>query len=210
MDGDYPDLPAFLAVKRRHDALLFVDEAHSIGTMGPGGRGICDFFGVDPAEGDIWMGTISKALGSGGGYVAGGERLIRWLGCTTPAFVFSTACSPPNAAAALEAVRVIRREPWRVTRLRERAELFLKLAIDAGCDTGSSGDTPVIPVIVGSSTRAIRVSQELLDRGINARPILYPAVRESAARVRFFVTCEHTEEQIVRAVETLADVLAGV
>jgi len=208
MDGDYPDLPAFIEVKRRHDALLYVDEAHSIGTLGPGGRGICDFFGVDPAEGDLWMGTISKALGSGGGYLAGADRLIRWLGCTTPSFVFSTACSPPNAAAALEAIRVIRREPWRVTRLRERSELFLKLALDSGLDTGTSGDTPVIPVILGSSERALRVSQRLLERGVNARPILYPAVPERAARVRFFITCEHTEEQIVQAVEALAAVVA--
>ena len=209
MDGDYPDLPRFIEVKRRHDALLYVDEAHSVGTMGPGGRGICEFFGVDPAEGDLWMGTISKALGSGGGYLAGAARLIDYLGLTTPAFVFSTACSPPNAAAALEAVRVIRREPWRVTRLRERSELFLKLAIDAGLDTGPSGDTPVIPIIVGSSQRALAVSQGLLERGINARPILYPAVRESAARVRFFLTSEHTEDDIVRAVETLAEVVAA-
>ena len=208
MDGDYPDLPRFIDVKRRHDALLYVDEAHSIGTLGPGGRGICDHFGVDPREGDIWMGTISKALGSGGGYLAGPERLIRYLGFTTPAFVFSTACSPPNAAAALEAVRVIGREPWRVTRLRERSELFLKLAIDAGLDTGTSGDTPVIPVILGSSARAMLVSQRLLERGINARPILYPAVRESAARVRFFITSEHSEDQIVEALEILSEIVA--
>jgi 8-amino-7-oxononanoate synthase len=209
MDGDYPDLPRFLEVKRRHDALLYVDEAHSIGTMGPEGRGICDHFGVDPREGDLWMGTISKALGAQGGYLAGSDRLIRYLGFTTPAFVFSTACSPPNAAAALEAVRVLRREPWRVTRLRERSELFLKLADDVGLDTGPSADTPVIPVITGSSSRAILVSQLLLERGINARPILYPAVREAAARVRFFLTCEHTEEQIVHTVETLAEVMAA-
>jgi len=207
MDGDYPDLPRFIEVKKRHDALLYVDEAHSLGTMGPGGRGICEFFGVDPAEGDLWMGTISKALGAGGGYLAGRERLIRYLGCTTPAFVFSTACSPPNAAAALEGLKVIQREPWRVTRLRERSDLFLKLAHDCDLDTGESGDTPVIPIILGSSNRAIRVSQSLLERGINARPILYPAVRESAARVRFFLTAEHTEEQIVKAVETLAEVV---
>ncbi len=205
MDGDYPDLPRFLEVKRRHDALLYVDEAHSIGTMGRHGRGICEFFDVDPSEGDLWMGTISKAFGSGGGYLAGSRRLIDYLGLTTPAFVFSTACSPPNAAAALEAVRVLRREPWRVEQLRERSNLFLKLANDAGLDTGPSGDTPVIPVILGSSQRALAVSQQLLEQGINARPILYPAVRESAARVRFFVTTEHTEEQIVEAVEAVAE-----
>lgn len=208
MDGDYPDLPRFLEVKRRHDAMLYVDEAHSIGTMGPHGRGICEFFGVDPAEGDLWMGTISKALGSGGGYLAGSRRLIDYLGFTTPAFVFSTACSPANAAAALEAVRVIRREPWRVTRLRERSELFLRLANEAGLDTGPSGDTPVVPIIVGNSGRAMAISQRLLERGINARPILYPAVRESAARIRFFLTGEHTEEQITRAVGELAAAVA--
>jgi 8-amino-7-oxononanoate synthase len=208
MDGDYPDLPKFLEVKRRHDALLYVDEAHSIGTMGPEGRGICDFFGVDARDGDLWMGTISKALGAQGGYLAGSERLISYLGHTTPSFVFSTACSPANAAAALEAIRVVRREPWRLTRLRERSELFLKLCADIGLDTGTSGDTPVIPVILRSSMRAMQVSQRLLEEGINARPILYPAVRESAARVRFFLTCEHTEEQIVETVETLARVAA--
>ncbi|RLS35967.1 MAG: aminotransferase class I/II-fold pyridoxal phosphate-dependent enzyme [Planctomycetota bacterium] len=207
MDGDYPDLPEFIEVKRRHDALLYVDEAHSVGTMGPEGRGICDHFGVDPAEGDLWMGTISKALGAGGGYLAGSERLIRYLGYTTPAFVFSTACSPPNVAAALEGLKVIGREPWRVTRLRERSEFFLKLAADCDLDTGPSGDTPVIPVIVGSSNRAILVSQLLLERGINAQPILYPAVRESAARVRFFITAEHSEEQIARTVGVLAEVV---
>ena len=193
MDGDYPDLPKFMAVKKKHRALLYVDEAHSLGTMGPEGRGICDFFDVDPAEGD---------------YLAGRERLIRYLGYTTPAFVFSTACSPPNAAAALEGLRVIEREPWRVTRLQENSELFLKLAADSDLNTGSSVDTPVIPVIVGSSTRAIHVSQQLLEQGINAQPILYPAVRETAARVRFFLTSEHTEEQIVHAVSAVADVLS--
>jgi 8-amino-7-oxononanoate synthase len=207
MDGDYPDLPRFIEVKRRHDAMLYVDEAHSVGTMGPEGRGICDHFGVDPGDGDLWMGTISKALGAGGGYLAGSERLIRYLGYTTPAFVFSTACSPPNVAAALEGLKVIQREPWRVTRLRERSELFLKLAADCDLDTGASADTPVIPVIVGGSNRAILVSQLLLERGINAQPILYPAVRESAARVRFFLTAEHTEDQIVRTVEALSEVV---
>jgi 8-amino-7-oxononanoate synthase len=210
MDGDYPDLPEFLDVKRRHDALLYVDEAHSIGTMGPEGRGICDFFGVDARDGDLWMGTISKALGAQGGYLAGPERLIRYLGHTTPSFVFSTACSPANTAAALEAIRVIRREPWRLARLRERSDLFLKLCHDVGLDTGASADTPVIPVILGSSSRAMAVSQRLLEEGINARPILYPAVRESAARVRFFLTSEHTEEQIVQTVETLARIVAHV
>ena len=103
MDGDYPDLPRIIEIKRRHQALLYVDEAHSLGTMGPGGRGICEHFGVDPREGDIWMGTISKALGSLGGYIAGPEILVQYLKYTTPSFVFATGLSPANTAAALAA-----------------------------------------------------------------------------------------------------------
>ena len=132
MDGDYPDLPRFLEIKRRHKALLYVNEAHSLGVLGARGRGICEHFGVDPSEGDLWMGTISKALASGGGYLAGRQSLVRYLKYTTPAFVFATACSPPNAAASLAALRLIRQEPDRVTRLRDRAALFARLRTSTG------------------------------------------------------------------------------
>ena len=104
MDGDYPDLPQFIDIEKRHKALLYVDEAHSLGVLGATGRGICEHFGVDPNDGDLWMGTISKSLASGGGYLAGRERLIRYLQYTTPAFVFATGCSPANPAAALAAL----------------------------------------------------------------------------------------------------------
>lgn len=209
MDGDYPDLPQFIEVKQRHHALLYVDEAHSVGVLGKTGRGVCEHFGIDPAEGDLWMGTISKTLASGGGYLAGREKLIGYLQYTTPSFVFATACSPANAAAALSALRVLREEPERVERLRDRSRLFLKLAQDCGLDTGNSHDTPIVPIILGNSARCLQVSAELLERGINAQPILYPAVRESAARVRFFITAEHTEEQIVHTVEVLAECVAA-
>ena len=209
MDGDYPNLPRFIEVKQRHQALLYVDEAHSIGVMGETGRGICEHFGVGPDEGDLWMGTISKAFGSAGGYLAGRDVLIQYLKYTTPAFVFATATSPANAAAALAAVRLIREEPQRVARLRDRAALFLKLAHDAGLNTGNSEDTPVIPIILGDSRRCIRVSHELLLRGVDAQPILYPAVPESASRIRFFITANHTEQQICHTVEVLADCIAA-
>ena len=130
MDGDYPDLPEFIEVKNRRDALLYIDEAHSLGTMGDNGRGIAEFFGIDPKTVDIWMGTISKSLGSGGGYLAGSRELIDYLGLTTPAFVFSTACSPPNTAAALASLQTLQAEPWRVRQLHERSALFLSLAKD--------------------------------------------------------------------------------
>ena len=208
MDGDFPDLRKFVEVKHRHRALLYIDEAHSLGVLGKTGRGLCEHFGVDPAEGDLWMGTISKALASGGGYLAGRAPLMRYLQYTVPSFVFATACSPPNAAAALTALRLLREHPERVERLRARSRLFLRLVQDCGLDTGNSCDTPIVPVILGDSARCIQVSHELLGRGVNAQPILFPAVRESAARVRFFITAEHTEEQIVRTVKALAECLA--
>ena len=209
MDGDYPNLPRFVEVKQRHGALLYVDEAHSLGVMGATGRGICEHYGVDPADGDLWMGTISKALGSSGGYLAGREILIQYLKYTTPAFVFATALSPGNAAAALAAIQLLQAEPERVARLRDRARLFLSLANDSGLNTGNSGDTPVIPIILGDSLRCVHVASALLRQGIDVQPILYPAVPESLSRLRFFITAEHSEEQICHTVQLLADCLAA-
>ena len=209
MDGDYPDLPRLMEIKRRHNALLYVDEAHSLGTLGATGRGICEHFGVDPAEGDLWMGTLSKTLASFGGYLAGPARLIRYLKYTTPGLIFSAAPPPGNLAASVAALGVLRREPQRVERLRQNAALFLRLAQQAGLNTGPSRDTPVIPIILGNSIRCIRVSNELLQRGIDARPILYPAVRESAARLRFFITAAHTPEQIEHSIAMLQASLAA-
>ena len=188
MDGDYPDLPRFIEVKQRHDALLYVDEAHSLGTMGNNGRGIAEFFEIDPKNVDIWMGTISN-LGSGGGYLAGSRELIDYLGLTTPAFVFSTACSPLNTAAALAALQTLQAEPWRVRQLHEKSALFLSLAKEAGLDTGPSLNTPVIPIIVGSSQKLCCLTTTF--EMAHARPILYPAVRESAARIRFYYLPAH-------------------
>jgi 8-amino-7-oxononanoate synthase len=205
MDGDYPDLPRLLAVKRRHRALLYIDEAHSLGVMGPSGRGIFEHFGVDPIDGDLGMGTISKALASGGGFLAGRKKFIQYMKYTTPANVFATALSPANAAAALASLEILKKEPERVARLRDRAEMFLRLAQERGLDTGLSGGTPIVPIVVGDSMRSLAVSAALLRRGIDAQPILYPAVPESKARVRFFLTAEHTEEQVLRTIDALAE-----
>jgi myxalamid-type polyketide synthase MxaB len=177
--------------------------------MGAAGRGICEHFGVDPNEGDLWMGTISKALGSLGGYLAGRRILMQYLKYTTPSFVFATGLSPANAAAALAAVRLLQEEPERVTRLRDRSRLFLNLAKDSGLNTGNAQGTPVVPIILGDSMRCVRVGAELLRRGIDAQPILYPAVPDSQSRLRFFITAEHSEEEICRTVQSLVECLAA-
>ncbi len=205
MDGDYPDLPRLLEVKRRHRALLYIDEAHSLGVMGASGRGIFEHFGIDPCEGDLGMGTISKALASGGGFLAGRKGIIQYMKYTTPANVFATALSPANAAAALAALAILKKEPERVERLRNRSDMFLRLARQRGFDTGPSGGTPIVPVVVGDSMRSLAISAALLRRGIDAQPILYPAVPENKARVRFFITAEHTEQQVVQTIDALAE-----
>jgi 8-amino-7-oxononanoate synthase/acyl carrier protein len=210
MDGDIPDLPRFVEVKKRHKAFLMIDEAHSVGVLGDHGRGIGEHFDVEPADVDLWMGTLSKSLGSGGGYVVGSKAVVQFLKYTAPGFVYATGMSPPNAAAALASLHLLADEPQRVHALRDRSALFLRLAKERGLNTGRSHDSPVIPIILGSSVKALQLSRALFLRDINAQPILYPAVEETAARVRFFITSLHTERQIRYAVDCVAEELAKI
>jgi 7-keto-8-aminopelargonate synthetase-like enzyme len=207
MDGDYPDLPKFVDIKNRHKVWLMVDEAHSMGTMGTTGRGIGEHFGVSGKEVDIWMGTLSKSFGSCGGYIAGCAELIELLKYTAPGFVFSVGLSPTNTAAAIASLKTLQAHPERVATLHARSKLFLQAAAKAGLNTGNSHDTPVIPVITGNSLHALLLSHKMFEAGVNVQPILYPAVEESAARLRFFVNCTHTEEQILYTVEKAAEAL---
>jgi 7-keto-8-aminopelargonate synthetase-like enzyme len=208
MDGDYPDLPKFIEVKKKHQALLMVDEAHSLGVMGAHGRGIGEFYEVDPADVDLWMGTMSKSLGSCGGYIAGCREVVEYLKYTAPGFVYSVGLSPPNAAAALASLRLIEEEPQRVGRLMQNSKQFLSLAKELGLNTGTSHNTPVIPIITGNSLVALQLSQALLARGINVQPIMYPAVEERAARLRFFITAKHNADQIRMTVLAVSEELA--
>jgi 8-amino-7-oxononanoate synthase len=209
-DGDIADLPAFIDVKRKHGALLMIDEAHSIGVLGNTGAGVGEHFGVDRTDVELWSGTVSKALAGCGGYVAGSHELIEFLKYTTPGFIFSVGMPPPTAAASLAAIRTIRREPEHLRQLELLSRLFLNLAREAGLDTGDSEGTPIIPVIVGSSLTAVRLSDALLKRRINVNPILYPAVPEDKTRLRFFVTSCHSEEQIRYTVKAVTEELASV
>jgi 8-amino-7-oxononanoate synthase len=210
MDGDIAPLPRFVELKKKYKALLLVDEAHSIGVLGETGRGVGEHHRVDRADVDLWMGTMSKSLASCGGYVAGSRTLVNFLKYTAPGFVYSVGISPANAAAALEALRQIQAHPEKVHRLHERSALFLKLARERGIDTGFAGGSAVVPAILGNSLHSLQVSDALRQRGINVQPILYPAVEETAARLRFFVTATHTEQQIRETIEVLAEEIARV
>ena len=205
MDGDVPDLAAFVRVARRHGAWLMVDDAHALGVLGRRGFGSAEHAAIDPADVDIWMGTLSKSLVSCGGYIAGRQQLIDYLKRVAPGFVFSVGIAPPAAAAALAAVEILEREPERVRRLNERAALFLQLARDGGLDVAGSIGAAIVPIITGSSIAAARLSQALFRRAINVQPILYPAVPERAARLRFFLTADHTEQQVRDAASILVE-----
>jgi 8-amino-7-oxononanoate synthase len=207
-DGDIPDLPKFIEIKKRYKALLMVDEAHSMGVLGADGSGIGSYYNVNPQDVDLWMGTLSKSFASCGGYIAGCKALVEYLKYTSPGFVFSVGMSPPNAASTIAAIRVLKSEPERVERVRARAKYFLKLATEKGLNTGMSKDSPVIPIIVGDSLKSIQLSQNLFDRGINVPFMIYPSVPQNEARLRFFITCDHTEEQIDETIEVVAEELA--
>jgi len=210
MDGDSPDLPKFIELKKKYGCLMLVDEAHSIGVMGKTGAGIGEHFSVNRADVDLWMGTLSKSFASCGGYVGGSKQLVQFLKYSAGGFVYSVGISPANAAAALEALRQLKAHPEKVARLHERAALFLRLAKEKGIDTGFSEGSAVVPAILGNSLHALQVSDALKQRGINVQPILYPAVEETAARLRFFCTATHTDQQIRETVEVLAEEIARV
>ena len=154
------------------------------------------------------MGTLSKSFASCGGYIAGSQAVVEYLKCTSPGYIYSIGMSPPNAAAALAALQVLQAEPERVTQLHAQAQLFLELAQAQGLNTGMSQGSAIIPIIVGDTLTAIRLSQALFERGINVQPMTYPVVPQDEARLRFFMSCTHTEAEIRTTIEILAAELA--
>ncbi|MCD5406964.1 MAG: aminotransferase class I/II-fold pyridoxal phosphate-dependent enzyme [Desulfotomaculum sp.] len=205
MDGDIPDLRRFVELKKQHQAMLMIDEAHSIGTIGKTGRGVCEYTEVDPQEVDFLMGTLSKSLASCGGYIAAGKEAIELLKYTSDSFIFSAGITPANAAAALEAVRLLDKDSSYVKRLQDQSNLFLKQCFDKRLNTGLSKDTPIIPIQIGNSEQALALGSYLYEKKINVCPIVYPAVPDDAACLRFFITADHTDEQIFETVQCIAE-----
>lgn len=204
MDGDTPDLAAFIALKRKYGAFLMVDEAHALGVLGDAGRGSFEAQGIAPQDVDIWMGTLSKTLCTCGGYIASSAAMIEILRYGAPGFVYSVGLAPPLAAAALKALDILYAEPWRVKRLQENGKFFLARAKEAGFDTGRAEGHAIVPILIGSSLKSVKYSQKLLENGINVQPIIPPAVEERAARLRFFLCADHKPEDLSRVVNHLA------
>jgi 8-amino-7-oxononanoate synthase len=207
MEGDLAPVAHLLDLARRHDGLLILDEAHATGVFGEEGRGISETLGAaEAALGDrlIKVGTLSKALGSQGGFVCGSRRLIAWLVNSARPYIFSTALSPPAAAAARRAIALVREEPARRQRVRGLAQLLREQFHDRGLPpTGSQSQ--IIPVVVGTPHVALNLSKKLARAGFLVPAIRPPSVPEGTARLRISVTAGHREEDILR----LASLLAG-
>jgi 7-keto-8-aminopelargonate synthetase and related enzymes len=203
MDGDIADVPAFVALKKKYGCFLMVDEAHSACVIGETGGGVDEYFGLAPDDVDIKMGTLSKGLGTCGGYLAGKKNLIDYLRYNLPGFVFSVGMSPALAAGSLAAVRLLRSDPSIMKRLHENIRVFADEAHKRNLNLCLGGKTAVLPVLVGKDEDAARLSNELRHRGVFVPPAVYPAVPKGKARLRFCVISEHKPEQIVQALDIL-------
>lgn len=204
MDGTIFDLHRAMEIKKKHDLLLMVDEAHSIGTLGQSGRGICEVAGLPAESIDVHMGTLSKTLASSGGYIAGGHGLIEYLRYMAPGFIFSVGLSPPDTAAAMAALDILEREPQRTEQLRQRTRLFRGMARTEGLTVGGDENSPIVSLVVGNDLTCAALSLRLLEKGVHVQPILYPAVPMNTARLRFFITVDHTEEQFRHTLQEVA------
>lgn len=207
MDGNIPDLPRIIELKNRYGCMLLVDEAHSLGVLGKTGRGVREYFNIDPTEVDMWMSTLSKSMCGCGGFIAGSSELVHFLKYGSPGFVFSVGMSPILATACHKALEIMLREPERVQRLQDISQYFLHYAQSKGLDTGQAQGYAVLPVIVGDSMVSGFLSQALFKRGIYVMPISFPAVKEGTARLRFFISASHTEEHVRTALDAVTEEL---
>ncbi|HHY32806.1 MAG TPA: glycine C-acetyltransferase [Firmicutes bacterium] len=204
MDGDIAPLPDIVRVAKEYGAITMVDDAHASGVLGANGRGTVDHFGLH-GQVDIQVGTLSKAIGCLGGYVAGSRALIEYLLQRGRPILFSTSHPPAVTAVALAALDILLNEPELIERLWENARFFKKGLQDLGFNTGIS-ETPITPVIVGDGPLAMKLSDRLFEEGVFAQGIAYPTVPVGAARVRTIVTAEHTKEDLSFALDVFAKV----
>ena len=204
MDGDIAPLPGVVPLAQRYGAMTYVDDAHGSGVLGENGRGTVNHFHLEGLV-DVQIGTLSKALGALGGYVAGSRDLIDLLIHRGRPFLFSTSHPPGVTAAAIAAVDVLERDPDLVDRLWENARYFKAGLKRLGFDTGGS-ETPITPVIIGEGSLAMRFSDRLFAAGVFAQGVSYPTVPADKSRVRTIVTAEHTREDLDHALEVFGRV----
>ena len=199
MDGDLGPLPALCDLADEFGCIMMVDDAHASGVFGRNGRGTVDHFGMHGRV-DVQVGTLSKAIGALGGYVAGSRALIEFLHHRARPFLFSTSHPPSVAATCLAAIEVLETEPALIERLWENTRFFKGGLEGLGFDTGNS-ESPITPVIVGEAATAMTLSDRLVEEGVFAQGIGFPTVAQGRARVRTIVTATHTREDLTFALD---------
>ncbi|HAS54322.1 MAG TPA: 8-amino-7-oxononanoate synthase [Nitrospiraceae bacterium] len=197
MDGDIAPLPDLCTLAEKYGALLMVDDAHATGVLGDSGRGTAEHFGVSGRV-PVQMGTLGKALGSFGAYIAGDRDMITYILNKARSLIFSTALPPAVCAASLAALRVLEQEPWRREQLRKNVHRFVVVLMAQGVDVAAS-ETPIIPIIIGDSEKALLAGQSLMDKGMFALAVRPPTVPEGTARIRMTIMATHSPEDLDRA-----------
>jgi glycine C-acetyltransferase len=204
MDGDIAKLPEIVELAEKYGCITYVDDAHSSGVLGSNGQGSAHHFGLSDRV-DIQIGTLSKAIGVVGGYVAGRRNLIEWLNHRGRPFLFSTALPPAVVMACMEAIDILSESTELTDKLWDNAK-YLKAGLDnLGFNTGNS-ETPITPVIAGEAKTAIELSKRLFEEGVFAQSIVFPTVARDAARVRTIVTAAHSKEDLDEAIAAFAKV----
>jgi glycine C-acetyltransferase len=206
MDGDVAPLREMVALARRWGAIVLLDDAHGTGTLGPTGRGSAEHCGVSDAI-DVYLGTLGKALGSFGAFVAGSATLRELLVNTARSFIFSCALAPPAVAAAAAALRLVQREPWRRARLQDNARRLRRRLGRRGLATAPS-TTHIVPVVVGENAPTMAACESLLERGFYVQGIRYPSVPPGTARLRLTAMATHAADEIDAVADAVAEVLA--
>jgi glycine C-acetyltransferase len=204
MDGDIAPLPDLVEVAEKRGAVMMIDDAHASGVLGKGGAGTVDHFGLHGRV-DVQVGTLSKAIGVLGGFIAGAPHLIEWLVNRGRPYLFSTSTPPAVTAACIEALDIIADEPERLERLWSNTRLFKDGLHDLGFDTGMS-ETPITPVIIGEEEATQAFARRLFERGVFTPAIVFPTVGKGHARVRTIVTADHTEDDLREALDVFAAV----
>jgi len=205
MDGDLAPLPALVECARRHGAMVLLDDAHGVGALGKGGRGSAELLGVADQI-DVLVGTLGKALGSFGAFVAGSPALRELLVNAARSFIFSCALAPPQVAAARAALSLVEREPWRRERLQANAARLRARLGDHGLATDPSA-TQIVPVVIGENARTMAVCERLLERGFYAQGIRHPSVPEDTARLRITPMATHADDEIDALADAIAEAL---
>lgn len=208
MDGDLAPLDALAQLAKEHDATLMIDDAHGIGVLGEKGRGVIEHFNLDTKQVPVLVGTLGKAFGTAGAFVAGSEALIETLIQKSRSYIFTTAMPAAVAAATRKSLQLLEQEGWRREKLQNLIIQFRKGATELGLNLVDS-KTAIQPVIIGSSKQALTLSEKLFEKNILITAIRPPTVPEGSARLRITFSATHTEEQVDKLLQTLSDLKAG-